>query len=272
LNQSESSYEHGRLAIEINPRQARIRELISDGSFLTVDELAQRLNVAPQTIRRDVNALCDLGLARRRHGGVERQVESGNLAYAARRQMNQTAKQLIAAKVAQRIPDNASVSFGIGSTPAMVADALLKHQGLRIFTNNLSAALIATNGEGFDVNIAGGHIRNSDQDITSVSAESFFSGYRTDFGIFGVGGVDDDGCLLDFSEEEVRIRERIRENCRESILVLDVTKFERPAHVRGGWLHDADTIVCDAPPPQPLSDSLAKHGRTLIVCDSAESA
>ncbi len=212
--------------------------------------------------------MCDLGLARRRHGGVERPVESGNLAYAARRQINQSAKQLIAAAVAKRIPDHASVSFGIGTTPAMVADALLKHTGLRIFTNNLSAALIATNGIDVDVSIAGGHIRNSDQDITASSAESFFSAYQTDFGIFGVGGVDADGCLLDFSEEEVRIRQQICENCRESILVLDVTKFDRPAHVRGGWLHDADTIVCDKLPPPALMESLAMHGRELIVADS----
>lgn len=267
MKQPNSSYEHNQFSLEISPRQARIRELISDGAFLTVEELAQCLSVAPQTIRRDVNALCDLGLARRRHGGVERPVERGNLAYAARRKMNQSAKQLIAATVASRIPDKATLSFGIGTTPAMVANALLKHKGLRIFTNNLSAALIATTGAGFDVNIAGGHIRNSDQDITGPEAESFFASYQTDFGIFGVGGVDPDGCLLDFSEEEVRIRQRICENCRESILVLDASKFSRVAHVRGGWLSDVDTVVCDTSLPVRLENTLTAYGRNTIACD-----
>jgi DeoR family glycerol-3-phosphate regulon repressor len=257
--------------MEITTRQAKIRELIRDGSFLTVDDLSQRLKVAPQTIRRDVNALCDLGLARRRHGGVERPMGSGNLAYAARRMINQDAKQAIAQEVAHLVPSHATISFGIGTTPAVVADALLKHEGLMIYTNNLSAALTATANHSFEVHIAGGLIRNSDQDVTGSIAQDFFGQYKTDFGIFGVGGVDRDGCLLDFSEEEVRIREQIRQNCRHSVLVLDATKFQRDAHVRGGWIHEADTVVCDKPVPPAIERSLKNSGSQLIVTSRPDS-
>ena len=65
----------------------------------------------------------------------------------------------------------------------------------------------------------------------------------------------------------MRIREAIRGNCRHAILVLDATKFRRAAHVRGGWFHDADTVVCDRPPPPELATSLHAHGRRLLVCD-----
>lgn len=257
--------------MEITTRQAKIRDLLRDGSFLTVDDLSQQLNVAPQTIRRDVNALCDLGLARRRHGGVERPVGSGNLAYAARRMINQEAKLAIALAVARLIPNHATISLGIGTTPAMTADALLKHEGLVMYTNNLSAALTATANHSFRVHIAGGLIRNSDQDVTGSIAQDFFGQYKTDFGIFGVGGVDRDGCLLDFSEEEVRIREQIRKNCRHAILVLDATKFQRQAHVRGGWIHEANTIVCDKPVPPTISNSLKTGNCQLVITSGAAS-
>ena len=52
-------------------RQAGIVELVRADGFRTIDQLAERFDVTPQTIRRDVNALCDEGLLRRRHGGVE---------------------------------------------------------------------------------------------------------------------------------------------------------------------------------------------------------
>lgn len=250
----------------VSNRQSAIRDLIRDGSFLTVDALAEHFSVAPQTIRRDINALCDLGLARRRHGGVERPVMGGNLAYTTRQSMNRTAKQAIAAEVARRIPDGASISFGIGTTPALVAEALLEHRGLRIFTNNLSVALIAGANGDFEVHIAGGRVRNSDRDVIGPGADEFFAAYKTDFGVYGVAGVDDEGCLLDFSDEEVRARELIRRNCRHAFLVLDASKFGRPAHVRGGWIHEADSIVCDQEPPAPLAHALAGHDRQLLVC------
>ena len=47
----------------------------------------------PQTIRRDVNLLCDRGLLRRRHGGVELPPEGENLTYRARQVLNIDAKR-----------------------------------------------------------------------------------------------------------------------------------------------------------------------------------
>lgn len=253
--------------MDITNRQAMIRDLIKDGRFLTVDELARRFSVAPQTIRRDVNGLCDLGLARRRHGGIERLVSHGNLAFTARQAINRAAKQAIAITVAQTIPNQASISLGIGTTPALVAQALLNHDRLRIYTNNLSIALIASANHSFEVHVAGGQVRNSDQDVTGHAVEEFFASVKTDFGIFGVAGVDEDGCLLEFSADEVKIRESIRENCRVSVLVLDASKFDRPAHVRGGWIHELDTVVCDQAPPPKLTRALATHQRQLLICN-----
>lgn len=254
--------------MQMTDRQSQIRDLLADGDFLTVEALAQRLAVAPQTIRRDVKLLCDLGLARRRHGGVEPASPGGNLAYAARRTLNRNAKLAIASTVAARIPNEASISFGIGTTPAMVMDALIQHEHLRVYTNNLSAALSATANHNFQVHIAGGQVRNSDQDVTGQTVEQFFSNYKSDIGIFGVGGVDPDGCLLDFSDEEVRIRESILRNCRQSFLVLDASKFGRSAHVRGGWISDVDIVFCDQQPPPAIADALIAGQRELVVCTS----
>jgi len=254
--------------MEITPRQARIHELLQSSDFLAVDELAYQFEVTTQTIRRDLNGLCDLGLARRRHGGIEKQPSSGNLAYSARQAMNQAAKQAIAHSVAALVPNDASLSFGIGTTPAAVAQALLKHKRLRVFTNNLSIGLTATSNDGFEVHLAGGQVRNSDQDITGPSVEDFFACFKTDFGVFGVAGVDEDGCLLDFSVDEVRTRESIRSNCRQSLLVLDSSKFGRAAPVRGGWIYDASMVICDRRPPPAVESSLLKNGSTLIIANT----
>ena len=46
-------------------------EMVRDQEFLTVEMLAEQFQVTTQTIRRDLNMVCDRGLARRRHGGIE---------------------------------------------------------------------------------------------------------------------------------------------------------------------------------------------------------
>ncbi|MGR3563402.1 MAG: DeoR/GlpR family DNA-binding transcription regulator [Heliomarina sp.] len=254
-----------------NQRQNEITDLLRAQDFLSVEELAARFEVTTQTIRRDINQLCEMGAARRLHGGIVRMAGhagsgSGNMSFRDREVLNRAAKMQIAATVAKHIPNGASVSFGIGTTPRMVAEHLGQHRNLKIVTNNLSIALTMAMQGDFEVTMAGGQLRNSDLDVCSVAAEEMFAGFRVDIAVFGVGGIDPDGTLLDFSGAEVRIREAMRTHARRSFLVLDATKFGRVAHVRGGRIEEASAIFCDAPLPEDMHDFLAQSGAEFVIC------
>ena len=82
--------------MELSKRQVQITEWVRKDGFLTVEALAEKYNVTTQTIRRDLTTLCDFGLARRRHGGIERPAEVSNLAYGSRQILARGAKQAIA--------------------------------------------------------------------------------------------------------------------------------------------------------------------------------
>ncbi|MDN3720738.1 DeoR family transcriptional regulator [Roseibium salinum] len=56
--------------------------------FASVEELAERFDVTAQTIRRDVNGLCELGVLRRTHGGVEPPAAAANIHYSTRQILN----------------------------------------------------------------------------------------------------------------------------------------------------------------------------------------
>ncbi len=190
----------------------------------------------------------------------------GNMAYAWRQILNQEAKQVIALEVARHVPNSVSVAFSIGTTPEIVSKALLAHNHLRIFTNNLNIAMLACSNPTFEVTVAGGRLRNEDRDVMGNGMEALFEAYKVDIGIYGVAGVDEDGTLLDFYEEEVRARRIIRENSRQAYLVLDYSKFGRAAHVRGGRIDEAAKIFCDRMPPQPILDMIRQSGAQLILC------
>lgn len=252
--------------MQLSERQAEIAELVREHGFLTVDAMSEHFSVTTQTIRRDLNTLCDHGLARRRHGGIESSVKSGNLAYESRQILARGAKQAIGREVANHIQDGSSLAFSIGTTPQLVAEALLGHDSIRVFTNNLNIAMLSCSNPTFEVNIVGGRLRNSDRDVLGTGMESFLASYMVDVGIYGAAGVAEDGTLLDFYDEEVRARNLIRENSRETFLVLDHTKFERAAHVRGGNVGEATKVFCNARPPENIIKVLNDAGAELVIC------
>lgn len=258
--------------MDISRRQAEIADLVQKTGFASVEELAERFEVTTQTIRRDVNRLCELGMLRRTHGGVEPPAPAANIHYSTRQILNLPEKQLIATLVAGQVENNQSIAFSIGTTPEIVMQALIRHDKLAIFTNNLNVAFTASANPSFQVTIAGGRLRHGDRDVLGSAAQAFFSNYKVDIGIFGVAGVDEDGTLLDFHEDEVAARQAILANCRKSFLVLDHSKFGRSAHVRGGRLRDVDAVFTDRPVPQSYLESLKGSTTEVHVAEGGSAA
>ena len=253
------------MLVELSDRQAEIAQLVREHDFLSVDDLSERFDVTTQTIRRDLATLCDQGLARRRHGGIAPPMEARNISYGSRQVLARGAKLAIAHEVARRVDDGASLAFSIGTTPQVVAEALLHHKSLKIFTNNLNIAMLTCENPTFEVNIVGGRLRNGDRDVLGSGLDKFMSSYMVDIGVYGAAGVADDGTLLDFHEDEVKARRLIRDNSRETYLVLDHTKFGRTAHVRGGNICEATKVFCECRPPDHIVKLLNSSKTELIV-------
>ena len=246
-------------------RQNRILGLVRDAGSVSIESLAERFQVTPQTIRRSVNQLCAMGLLRRVHGGVALPAASRNIAYETRQILNPEAKRVIAQSVADFVPNGASLFIGLGTTPECVAHALSTRSDLRVFTNSLNvAAALARNPE-IEITLTGGTYRRHDRDIIGEPAASFYARFKADFAIFGVGGLDEDGMLLDFNSGEVEARRAMVSGCKSSVLVADTSKFGRSATVRGGHLRDIDHLFTDAPVPVAFSTVVAEAGVQVHV-------
>ena len=247
-------------------RRDQIMQLTRQMKVVSVELLAEKLAVSGQTIRRDINYLCDDNLLRRRHGGAELFEQQLNTTYQKRSTTNLEGKRAVAVTAAKKIPDSATIFISIGTTPMMVAEALRDKKHLTIVTNNLNAAMALSHEVTNRIILPGGEMRLPDRDIQSEGAVSIFSNYRADFGIFGVAGIAEDGALLDFHNSEVRTREAIRLNCRASILVTDSSKFGRSAPAVGGHISHVDHVLMDYVPENtflPILNSL--HDRIEIV-------
>lgn len=250
-------------------RQVRILEMVREKGFVSIEHLATHFEVTTQTIRRVVNRLCDQGLLRRLHGGVSPPVPDQNVAYQSRQVLNLDAKRRIARMVFDFIPDGVSLMIGLGTTPEYVARALAGRRDLRIITNSLSVAAAFAPNPDVEITFAGGTLRARDRDIIGDAAVRFFAQYKADFGIFGVGGIDEDGSLLDFYSGEVGARQAIAANSRASLLVADVSKFGRNATVRGGHIRDPHHFFTDKPIPPVFRGMIEQAGNEVHVAIEA---
>jgi len=246
-------------------RQTDILSVARLEGRVDVEGLAERFGVTRQTIRKDLNDLCEMEKLHRVHGGAVFPSNTENLAYLARREIASDGKLAIAAKAAELVPDNASVFLNIGTTTEQVAVSLQNHQGLMAITNNLNVAFILSGYEGVDVVIAGGMVRKTDRGIVGASAVDMIRQFKVDFAIIGASSIDEDGCLLDFDYREVRIAQAILEQSRKKILVADATKFERRAPVQIGHLRDIDIFITDIEPSPEIVEQCANAGVELIV-------
>jgi DeoR family transcriptional regulator, glycerol-3-phosphate regulon repressor len=230
----------------LGSRQAEIVELAKLEGRVLVDELAARFAVTPQTIRKDLNDLCDTRMLVRIHGGALFARGNENMEYEARRSIAAADKKAIGLAAAAIIPDNASLFINIGTTTEAVAEALMNHKGLMIISNNINVANRLRHVPDIEVVIAGGVVRHSDGGIVGEAAVDFIRQFKVDYAVIGTSAIDADGALLDYDYREVKVAQAIIANARHVILVSDSTKFERTAPVRIGHLSQVHTFITDA--------------------------
>lgn len=248
----------------LTPRQAEIVALAKEQGRVLVDELATRFSVTPQTIRKDLNDLCDGRALTRIHGGAIFPSGNENVKYEARRSIAASEKQAIGRAAAALIPDNSSLFINIGTTTEAVGEALTDHRELMVITNNINVANRLRVFPSIEVVIAGGVVRGADGGIVGEAAVDFIRQFKVDFAVIGVSAIDGDGALLDFDFREVKVAQAIMANARHVILVSDSSKFERTAPVRIGHLSQVHTFITDRCPLDAIRTICAEKDVNLI--------
>ncbi len=255
-------------AMALGFRQSEILEILRAEGRVAVDDLAQRFDVTLQTIRRDLSEMADAGFLDRVHGGAIARKGVANIAYEARRRMNEEAKAAIARACAAAIPDNSSLILNLGTTTEAVARELIHHRNITVVTNNMNVANILVANPGCEVMVAGGALRRSDGGLVGELTTLFFEQFKVDFAVIGTSALDLDGDLLDFDLAEVRVSRAILGRARQSFLVSDQSKLGRSAPARIASLSELDAVFTDAPLPEALMTACDGWGTKVVVAET----
>lgn len=253
-----------------SPKKKTLRQLdlmgfLEKSGYASVEELTTRFSVTSQTIRRDIADLAMQGRVRRHHGGVALTSPIDAQTYRQRRVERFTIKHRIARRVAELVPDGASVFLDAGSTCEAVAEALCERKELKIVTYSLRAAVILTDRTDFTIAVPGGFVKNVAGSVMGESMSEFIRRFRFDTAIIAVSGIDEDGAMGDDDQNEVSIVRTAIGQARSTLLATDSSKFYRTALVHLGNVTEVDDLVTDAKPEGALQHTLAASQVNLHI-------
>lgn len=249
-------------------RQRAIGELVAGRGRASVVELAERFDVTPETVRRDLDALERLGGVRRVHGGV---VAAGVLAGAEsglgeREVTNAEAKRAVGVAARRFLPPaGGSVLVDAGTTTIAVAREIPANLHITAITNSVPVAAALSIRETVELRLLGGRVRGLTQAAVGAGTVAEIAGLRTDLAIVGTNGISAERGLSTPDADEAAVKTAMVRAADFVVLVADSTKFGRESLVAFAGLEDVDVLVTDAPPAGPLAAALADHGVDVVV-------
>lgn len=255
-----------------NERQRAIVELVRDEDVTRVMELADRLGVSDETIRRNVKALVEGGVLTRSHGAVGLGGAAVEAPFRRRMRVNPAEKKALAAAVAGLVQDGQTVMIDTGSTTAFIAQALARRRGLTVVTNSLEIARHLIGRNDSRIYLAGGQLRADLAASVGSEAESFIRRFRADLAILSIGGIHARAGFTDFDLEEAQIARAMIESCDRAVVAADGSKFDRRAPVLVCAPSEVEAVVVDAAPEADLADWLTASGVAIVTPAQGASA
>lgn len=243
-----------------------IAEAVRLQPLVRADELAGRLRVSIETVRRDLIALERDGLLRRVYGGAKGvSPRSFEPPVTERRRRNHAAKQAMGALAAALLRPGDTAILDVGTSVTETARQLpWNHQG-RVLTNSLPVAAELDGRDGIEVLISGGRVRQGDMAVSGAQTAQFFAEYYADKAFLGSGGVHPQAGLTDYYPDEAAVRRVILDHAEESYVLADASKIGHIALCRVCGLERVTAVITDSRIEPRWHDQLRDAGLTVLV-------
>jgi DeoR family fructose operon transcriptional repressor len=245
----------GRVSKHVtDARRAKLRELLSEHTYLPLSEVCKALRISEATARRDLASLEDQQLIRRTHGGALSQgspalgeYEASFPTFEARRRDSALQKEAIATAAVGLLADGTTVFLDAGTTCFAAADALAgqRFRALTVVTHSIAAALRLARIEGITVHLLAGRLLPRQGAMFGPETLRSLSGYRFARALLSCEGFDAQG-TLNSQDDVVQLQRAVIGASASVVHLLDRSKLDRQAPIRlAGWT-GKDVLVTDA--------------------------
>lgn len=223
-------------------RKKRILEILEEKEVVKLGELVDKIGTSESTIRRDLNALEEEGMAVRVHGGAtlsKKRFEEPS--YKEKEIVNIEAKREIARYAATLIEDGDCIYLDAGSTSFEMIEMIDK-KDIIVVTNGLNHinALIEKD---IDSYILGGKVKAKTKAVTGAQALKNLEKFRFDKCFIGANSIDVNYNLTTPDSQEAVIKNQAIKNSKEAYVLADSSKFESVSFVEFAKLEEVIIIT-----------------------------
>ncbi len=230
--------------------------------------MARRFEVSQMTIRRDLNALEESGLAIRCYGGaMPAQRITFEFAFDERRRRHLAEKERIGREAAGRVEGGWKVFLDTGTTTLQVARAL-STSGVpcTAVTSSLVIASELWGSADVELMLVGGRVREGSPDLVGPATELLLRKLSADIAFLGSDGIDPERGFFAGDVETARVAERMVEGARRAVVVADRSKLGVPAAARYARCEDIRELITDRDAaPGAVEDLQSRGVRVTLV-------
>lgn len=225
-------------------RQKYVIDILCEQGQASITELAAKLQVSADTIRRDLTDLEKQGLAQKNHGGAI----ALNLPAMDRQGRNTLlpeTKQRLGKRVAESIPAGSTLFLDAGSTVMAVARFL--KGPLTVITTSLDIAQHFSDREDIELILPGGKWDQKQRLFAGSATLSLLSRYRADIAILGACAIDARLGLSASTEADAEVKRAMLAASHEHWIVADHLKLNHCEPYLVCGLSDIHQLFLDRP-------------------------
>jgi DeoR family glycerol-3-phosphate regulon repressor len=247
-------------------RQLKIIDILRRTGHASVDELVAEFNSSAETIRRDLSALAHSGKIQKVHGGaLLPSNQQGEGPFQQRMAENIAAKRMIAEKARNLIAAGDTLLIDTGSTTLIFAEEIASIKDLTVITNSAEIAkIIAAAKNNSKVFLLGGEYNSDNRQTLGAMLTAQLEQFHVQHAILTVGSLNAQVGAADFNVEEAVVARAMLQRAKNSILLVDSSKFNHAGLFVVAKLDQFDQLVCEVEPDQALKTALEEADVELI--------
>jgi DeoR/GlpR family transcriptional regulator of sugar metabolism len=244
-------------------RRDAIADLVAHQGAARVSELAERFEVSPATVRRDLERLQERGALERVHGGAVSVQEK--MPHQASSESPPPHATRIGRAVVEMIDAGETIFLGPGPLSLEVGKSLAGHARVTVITNGLEVAYWVATHTSHRLIVTGGQSEGPDLALVGGVARDVLSSLRADRVIVEVGGVSAVEGLTEDSLPQAEIARVLMETGTTIVALVPPERVGRVAAAPVAPVTSVDVVVTGREAPSAYLWDLSEVGVEIVL-------
>lgn len=244
-------------------RQDRIVAELHISPTIRASEIAAKLGVHTETVRRDLKHLDRNGLLSRTYGGAAVVPLAFEPSLAERDRILVPERRSIGERAAELIEAGDVLMIDAGSTTIHFSRELAaRGQNLTVITNSYGVAAVLARTTSIRILVCPGEYDGTQGGVSGPDTIAYLTRFHANTAVIGAGGLGIEG-PSEFDPNFAAVKRAMLVRAQRRVLLVDHSKFNRTMLDLICPLGDLSDIVADRPPSGKLRAALNREGVTI---------